>query len=309
MKKKLTTFCADGDGAMQGHRVGLVGRLRRHCDCVIGMHCAAHKHVLAISDSASSMQLLKDVDSMLVAVHSLFLRNSKYVFVWGLFAKRHGLTAFTFPIFVPTRWFSRSACVFRILNNYPVLVRFLQTVTQGTSHMYWKKAEPVLDMFTNARNVVLLHAVGDILIPLESSRKLFESRGCTLSSLTAELNVLTERLATLQENTLDWKTFSGKYMNSLLNASNDLSPQGDSMMLRWSKHTWSVRLHSASLLEGLLPELESVVAAIGANISDRFRAEERGFAHLFDIFQLETFFFSWQHLGHIRRLMNLIRDY
>jgi hypothetical protein len=37
MKTKMKTFRADGDSSMQGHRLGVVGRLRQHCDFIIGM--------------------------------------------------------------------------------------------------------------------------------------------------------------------------------------------------------------------------------------------------------------------------------
>jgi hypothetical protein len=38
MDFKLRTFCADGDGSMQGHRKAVVGRLRGHCDCLLACY-------------------------------------------------------------------------------------------------------------------------------------------------------------------------------------------------------------------------------------------------------------------------------
>jgi hypothetical protein len=200
MMEKLRTFCADGDGAMQGHRSGLVGRLRQHCDCIIAMHCAAHRHALAVSHIAPLFSILA-LDKVLQSVHTLFLRRTKHVGHWEIFAKKHGITAFTFPLFVPTRWYSRAYCISRLLDNYFVLVAFLRCVTSvdAKSKLYWNSAEPVLDLLTEARTVIILSALADVLEPLERSRRLFETSGYKLSELTAELTTLFEALDHLSE--------------------------------------------------------------------------------------------------------------
>jgi hypothetical protein len=177
MKQRMITFCADGDSTMQGWRNGLSGRFRKHCDHIITMHCAAHRHVLAVQDVSGSSELLQVLDQILTAVHRLFNRKGNRKAVWELFAKKNGLTAFSFPLFVKTRWFSRAACVHRLVTNLPVLLRYLYVLTRADSSMKWDAAEPVLTMLSNARNVYLLHAVADILQPLEASRKLFETSG------------------------------------------------------------------------------------------------------------------------------------
>jgi hypothetical protein len=289
LKTKLRTFCADGDGSMQGFRVGVVGRMRMYCDCLISMHCAAHKHVLAVQDAVKLCPLLKDIDSLLTLVHGLFLRAPKYVALWELFAKKHGLKAFTFPIFVPTRWFSRAGCIYRLLDNFAVLVRFLFGLTRPGTKNFWKKAESVLEKLTDARTVVLLHALGDILRPLESSRKLFETSGCKICDLTAELNVLSEQLDDLEGSATSLEEFGDKHMQLLMDVSNELAIHDGSIVLKWPRHDWSVKLNAAALGEDMIDNLCGVVKAIRDNLSDRFPADERDFLNLFDIFQLESF--------------------
>jgi hypothetical protein len=90
MDSKLRTFCADGDGSMQGHRKGVVGRLRGHCDCLLAMHCAAHRHVLALSSIAENFPMLSMIDKLLSAVHNLLLRRIKFAAAWELRAKKQG---------------------------------------------------------------------------------------------------------------------------------------------------------------------------------------------------------------------------
>jgi hypothetical protein len=133
MDSKLRTFCAEGDGSMQGHRRGFVGRLRGHCDCLLAMHCAAHRHVLALSSIAENFPLLSKIDKLLSAVHSLLLCRTKFAPAWELVAKKQGLKSHTFPLFVATRWFSRKACVDRLLEVYMPFVRFLRSNTAGST--------------------------------------------------------------------------------------------------------------------------------------------------------------------------------
>jgi hypothetical protein len=77
LQSKLLTFCADGDGSMQGHMQGVVAHMRKVCDFVISMHCAAHRHLLALSSIAKKYPVLESIDTLLSAVHSLMLRRTK----------------------------------------------------------------------------------------------------------------------------------------------------------------------------------------------------------------------------------------
>jgi hypothetical protein len=243
MTEKLRTFCADGDGAMQGHRSGLVGCLRQHCNCIIAMHCAAHRHALAVSHIAPLLSILALLDKVLQSVHTLFLRRTKHVGHWEIFAKKHGITAFTFPLFVPTRWCSRAYCISRLLDKYFVLVAFLRCVTSvdAKSKLYWNSAEPVLDLLTEARTVIILSALADVHVPLERSRKLFETSGYKLSELTAELTTLFEALDHLSEaETL--QQFGGKRMKALMAQSNELLINSDEFVeLKVEKHAWTIK--------------------------------------------------------------------
>jgi hypothetical protein len=144
-----------------------------------------------------SFDVLCDLDALLRTVSTLFVRRPKLFGLWEILARRHGVSAFVFPIFNKTPWFSRWQCVKRLMENYPVLVRFLYVVLN--SSLNWDVAKPILNLLTDARTVVMLHAVADIVEPLESSRKLFETSGSKLSDLTAPLRVVTDRLRELKQ--------------------------------------------------------------------------------------------------------------
>jgi hypothetical protein len=99
-------------------------------------HCAAYKQVLAVQTVVQGNRLIKDIDQLLQTLYALFNRKAKWVALWELFAARHGVKAFKFPMLVKTRWFSRHACIQRIISNFPVLVQYLRGVTTLGSSMY-----------------------------------------------------------------------------------------------------------------------------------------------------------------------------
>ena len=230
------------------------------------MHCAAHKHVLAVQDVAGESTLLELLDHILRRVYTLFNRKSKRVALWELFAQKHGVTAMSFPLFVKTRWFSRAACVRVIVRNYPVLVRFLQVLTRTNSAAHWAAAQPVLDLLLRADSVVLLHAMADVLSPLEASRKLFESTGCKLCDLRGEVTVLKGKLNSLASAT-SLQTFGSARMATLRSASKDLAIINRRIQLKWTKHSWTVSLHASYLPDDFIDQL----TAICANLVDKVR--------------------------------------
>jgi hypothetical protein len=126
---------------------------------------------------------------------------------------------------------SRCECVKRLLEVYPVLVTFLYRPVHSAS-MKWDAACPLLDLLMDARTVVMLHAVSDILHPLERSRKLFESSGLTLSDITVPLRTLQESLLAL-EQAESLNSFGGKCMRQLVSVSDNLSVRDGKMQLKW----------------------------------------------------------------------------
>jgi hypothetical protein len=227
--------------------------------------------------------VLDDLDSLLKDVPSLFVRRPELFALWHMFSRKHGITAFAFPLFNKTRWCSRWECVQRLIDSYPVLVRFLYIMVH--SSLKWDIARPVLTLLTDLRTVVLLHAVADILEPLERSRKLFETSGLRLSDMTAPLRVLSDRLRLLEQCD-SLSTFGSKYMNALMTASSSLHVDDGKVRLHWAKYTWSVTLRTCTLSDDCLTQLKNIVRAIGDQVIERSPVGERAFAHFLSIFEI-----------------------
>jgi hypothetical protein len=69
---------------MQGHKAGLVDRLKSNCDHVLATHCAAHRQVLAVRDGANTVHdgantshIMSIVDGVITSVYNLFNHKVK----------------------------------------------------------------------------------------------------------------------------------------------------------------------------------------------------------------------------------------
>lgn len=171
---KLVALCTDGDSALIGKHNGLGAKLRANVAYLLSVHCAAHKTALALGDTAKGIEALQMLDLVLKDVHNLFGKSAKRQLAWKRYAEKRGVTAFQFPCYNATRWFSRAQCVKVLMKNLPVLIRFLQ---KKEGKRGWEPVEKLLPTITDVCFVALLHAVDDVLVPLENFRRYFEKDG------------------------------------------------------------------------------------------------------------------------------------
>jgi hypothetical protein len=168
--------CATTDGALQGHLTGFLGQLRTKVSpYILGVHCAAHRTALLFGDVAHLAEL-QLVDDILISVHALFSKSPKRQQQWESFASKYGITALKFPLFVKSRWLSRTGCLRVLLTNLPVLMKFLRIVSDVSADKKWQAAaQAVLEKLDNKLNLLTLHATSDLLQPLEVLNLKFQS--------------------------------------------------------------------------------------------------------------------------------------
>lgn len=93
---KMAAICTDGDSTLIGRHDGLGTKLQRTVGYLLNVHCAAHKTVLALGDTAKEMEGLQELDNVLKSVHILFSKSGSRQTQWTRFARRRGLTKLQF---------------------------------------------------------------------------------------------------------------------------------------------------------------------------------------------------------------------
>lgn len=163
--KRMAGFCSDGGSEYAGKHSGVAVTLKNnHVPYLITNHCAAHRAALVMSDTAkrfkggSDVMSLDELDHILRDVHGLFAHSSKRCGQWKRFASKYGVTAFKFPMFNATRWFSRFECVRVLTDNLPALLLFLEIYSSG-----WSSAEKLLETLKHPTKVGQLMALCDVM--------------------------------------------------------------------------------------------------------------------------------------------------
>eukprot|EP00955_Chlamydomonas_euryale_P012979 140291-Chlamydomonas_euryale.AAC.1 len=72
------------------------------------------------------------MDGILRVVHNIFAHIAKRVASWVKYATPLGVTAFRFPVFNTTRWFSRISCLTVLMTNLLQFINWLADKSFGT---------------------------------------------------------------------------------------------------------------------------------------------------------------------------------
>jgi hypothetical protein len=169
--EKIVVLTADG--AMLGEKQGLLGSLRSMTGrkSLLGVHCAAHRTGLAMSDAAAEMECLQQVDAVARAVHKFFAHSSKRQQHWATYARQYGLTRLKFPVYNATRWFSRTECLEVLCENMPVLLRYLDRVQQGADRGMAAAAKELLAYVNDGNLIATLYVVADAVVRVNQMSK------------------------------------------------------------------------------------------------------------------------------------------
>lgn len=287
---KLAAICTDGDSTLMGRRTGLGARLRDKVSYLLSVHCAAHKVALAMKDTANNVQAMQLLDKQLKKVHELFSKSGKRQHQWKCFARRHGVTAFQFPVHNTTRWFSRAQGVRVLAKNLPILITFLK---KRRNRLGWESADVLYTELTDLFFVVLLYAAHDVLQPLEAFRKYFERDGNLPHRVPKQLDACKRALDDLvgEPNS---KSVGGSELQDVLKCVSAKTylwkPSG--------KPGVKVQLKAPDefSLEVVRDFLAELVAEVKENLDDRF--PELDILNCFRIFDPRTY--SEMKYGHVK---------
>jgi Domain of unknown function (DUF4371) len=274
----LIALCADGDPAMQGHITGLLGDLRTTCHHVLGHHCAAHRHVLAMNDNAKTNFFLKLLDSLLMDAYNLMNRKPKMVALWELYASKHGVTALKFKKFNVTRWWSRAACIRMLVACLPQLLSFLYAMSRPSAKFYWPAAEVFRQQLKNPVSLVVLFYCADLMDVLESSRKIFESTGCSLLQLKGEQQQAVSLLQEFASETEPIESMTGRNMLQLRCATDNFAVKAPTYNIHASwkgtKHSFECDLCGEVLPIDMADSLRNIPRGLMQSLQERFPAKE-----------------------------------
>lgn len=98
--------------------------LKRQIPHLPEQHCVAHREDLGIDDAWKNVPLMRDVETLLITVYSIFSQSTVKRGKMEVLAKILDEDTLSFRPLNKVRWLSRNQAVNAVLRNYTVLKEF-----------------------------------------------------------------------------------------------------------------------------------------------------------------------------------------
>uniref|UniRef100_A0A8C5P6F9 Uncharacterized protein n=1 Tax=Leptobrachium leishanense TaxID=445787 RepID=A0A8C5P6F9_9ANUR len=172
--QKMVMFTSDGASVMLGKQNGVAAQLRREVPHVLEQHCVAHREDLGIDDAWKNVSLMKDIETLLRTVYTLFSKSTVKRQELAELAKVTESDVIAFRPLNEVRWLSRYFAVNAIMRNYTVLEEYCgQQVSENNDPIN----KYCLKRLRNPQYHVALTVLHDVLGQLADLSKVFQ-RSC-----------------------------------------------------------------------------------------------------------------------------------
>jgi hypothetical protein len=123
---KMVMFTSDGASVMLGKNNGVAAQLRRDIPHLVQQHCVAHREDLAISNSWKEIKLMRDLETLIRTVYTLFCRSSTKQCKFEEIAKVLECESVAFRPINEVRWLSRHFALEALVRNYDPLLKYFE---------------------------------------------------------------------------------------------------------------------------------------------------------------------------------------
>uniref|UniRef100_A0A8C1MMI3 HAT C-terminal dimerisation domain-containing protein n=1 Tax=Cyprinus carpio TaxID=7962 RepID=A0A8C1MMI3_CYPCA len=121
---KMVMFTSDGASVMLGRHKGVAALLKRQVPHLTEQHCVAHREDLGIDDAWKDVPIMKEVETLLRTVYSMFCRSSVKKAKFTEMAEVLEVDSLSFRPLNEVRWLSRYQAVHAFLRNFSALTEY-----------------------------------------------------------------------------------------------------------------------------------------------------------------------------------------
>lgn len=108
---KMVMFTSDGASVMLGRHKGVAALLKRQVPHLTEQHCVAHREDLGIDDAWKDVPIMKEVETLLRTVYSMFCRSFVKKAKFTEMAEVLEVDSLSFRSLNEVRWLSRYQAV------------------------------------------------------------------------------------------------------------------------------------------------------------------------------------------------------
>lgn len=172
--KKMVMFTSDGASVMLGRRNGVAALIRAEVPHLTEQHCVAHREDLGIDDAWKNVSLMKNIETLLRTVYTVFSRSSVKKAEFEELANVADEDVVSFRPLNEVRWMSRHFAVKALMKNYKILIDYFAKQVEEDNDPI---AEYCLKALQNPQVHVALTVLNDILAELADLCTVFQ-RSC-----------------------------------------------------------------------------------------------------------------------------------
>ena len=172
---KMVMFTSDGASVMLGKRNGVAAQLKLEIPHLVEQHCVAHSEDLGISDAWKDIKLMRDIETLIRTVYTVFCRSSSKKCKFQDIADASECDSVAFRPLNEIRWLSRHFAVAALVRNYDPLIEYFEQE---------KINDPIakycLKKLNSPENRITLEILNDVLGELASLTMSFQ-KSCLTS--------------------------------------------------------------------------------------------------------------------------------
>ncbi|CAM5083260.1 unnamed protein product, partial [Eretmochelys imbricata] len=171
---KMVMFISDGASVMLGKLNGVAAHLKCDIPYLVQQHCVAHREDLGISDALKEIKLIRDIETLMRTVYTVFCRSSRRKCKFQEIVDASECESVAFRALNEERWLSRHFALRAIIRNYnPLLEYFEQDKDTDPVSKYCHKKLNTMEY------QITLEVLNDVLSELTSLSTLLQKRGLT----------------------------------------------------------------------------------------------------------------------------------
>ena len=172
--QKMVMFTSDGASVILGKVNGVAAKLKLEVPHLVQQHCVAHREDLGISDTWKEIKLMRDIDTFMRTVYTIFSRSSVKRHESKEIVEASENEAIAFRPLSEVRWLSRHFALQAIIRNYEGLISYFEKDTSNDQNVNYCR-----NKLTNGTFKVALHVLADVLEEMASLCKILQRSNLT----------------------------------------------------------------------------------------------------------------------------------
>ena len=122
----MVMFTSGGASVMLGRYNSVAAQLKREIPHLVQQYCVAHREDLAISDSWKEIKLMRDIETLIRTVYTVFCRSATKQSKFEDIANILEYESVAFRPINEVRWLSRHLALIALICNYDPLSKYFE---------------------------------------------------------------------------------------------------------------------------------------------------------------------------------------